>query len=314
MPPAPVAHHAAPPILKIREEKPAGYAPIRVRTGEPAPDPEPTARALSFLDRAASEPGGRFPWKIAAAAVLVLFVGAAAGRDYLLGRTEPAVAAVPSPAPAPPAPVSTTTGALAIDSQPSGAKVTLDGKDAGVTPLTIEGINPGRHQVTITSGAALVQRSVRIEAGKQATINLPVFSGWVAIFAPIRLEVSEGRRSLGSTDDNRILLPPGRHVLTLSSEEFGYTKTETVEISPGEERVLNLRPMGTVNLNASPWAEVWVDGARAGETPLANLKVPLGTREFIFKHPQYGERKLTTTITTTASALTVDFGRPPAKP
>ena len=314
MPTAQVAHHPAPPILKIREDKPAGYAPIRVRTGEPAPDPEPTARALSFLDRAASEPGGRFPWKIAAAAVLVLFVGAAAGRDYLLGRSEPVAAAVPSAAPAPPAPVSTTTGALAIDSQPSGAKVTLDGKDAGVTPLTIEGLNPGRHQVTITSGAALVQRSVRIEAGKQATISLPVFSGWVAIFAPIRLEVSEGRRSLGSTDDNRILLPPGRHVLTLSSEEFGYSETKTVEISPGEERVLNLRPMGTVNLNASPWAEVWVDGTRAGETPLANLKVPLGTREFTFKHPQYGERKLTATITTTASALTVDFGRPPSKP
>jgi len=311
--PAHLASQAPPAILKIREEKPAGYAPIRVKE-ESIPEAEPTARALSFLDRAASEREGGFPWKIAAAAVLVLLVGAAAGRDYFLSRADPpADAPAASPAAAP-WPASTTTGGLVIDSQPSGAKVTLDGKDVGITPLTIEAVKPGRHQVTITSGGSMVQRSVRIEAGKEANINVPVFSGWVAIFAPIRLEVSEGRRSLGSTDESRIMLPPGKHVLTFSSAEFGYKGTQTVEISPGEERVLNLRPTGTVNLNASPWAEVWVDGTRAGETPLANLEVPLGTREFVFKHPQYGERKLTATVTTTTSALSVDFGRPPSKP
>ncbi len=310
---AQVALQARPAVLKIREEKPPGYAPIRLQPGEMAPAPQPTARALPFLDRAANEREGTFPWKIAAAAVLVLVVGGAAGRDYLMGGTEPVVetpaASVPAPVPA-----STTTGGLVIDSQPTGATVAVDGNEVGTTPLTLDAIKAGRHQVTITSGAAIVQRSVRIEAGKQATISVPVFSGWVAIFAPIRLDVSEGRRSLGSTESGRILLPPGRHVLTLSNAEFGYKGSQTVEIVPGEERVLNLRPTGMVNLNASPWAEVWVDGTRAGETPLANLEVPLGTREFVFKHPQYGERKLTATITTTASALSVDFGRPPSKP
>ena len=322
MPPAPVgpvmtpAHaalHARPAALKIREEKPPGYAPIRLHPSEIPTPAEPAARALPFLDRAANEREGTFPWKIAAAAVLVLIVGGAAGRDYLLGRTDPVVEAPPASAPAP-APAIASTGGLVVDSQPSGAKVALDGNDVGTTPLTLEALKAGRHQVTITSGTAVVQRSVRIEAGKQATINVPVFSGWVAIFAPIRLDVAEGRRSLGSTDSGRIMLPPGRHVLTLSNAEFGYTGSQTVEIVPGEERVLNLRPTGFVNLNASPWAEVWVDGTRAGETPLANLEVPLGTREFVFKHPQYGERKLTATITTTASALSVDFGRPPSKP
>ncbi|MBA3638003.1 MAG: PEGA domain-containing protein [Acidobacteriota bacterium] len=313
IPPLHIVPQAPVSDLKIRQAGPAGYAPIRIKESERAPEAEPTARALAFLDRAA-EQGGGFPWKIAAAAVLVLLVGAAAGRDYLLGGTDAAPAEqVATPAPAPVA-ASTTTGGLVIDSQPSGAKVTLDGKEVGTTPLTLEAIKPGRHQVTVTSGSALVQRSIRIEAGKQSTINVPVFSGWVAIFAPIRLEVSAGRRSLGSTEDRRILLPPGKHVLTLSSAEFGYTGTETVEISPGEERVLNLQPTGSVNLNASPWAEVWIDGKRAGETPLANLAVPLGTREFVFKNPQYGERKLTAVVTTTTSALSVDFGRPPSKP
>ena len=300
-------------VVKIRQEGPAGYAPVRIREGERTPEAEPTARALSFLDRAA-EQGNGFPWKIAAAAVLVLLVGGWAGRDYILGGSTPP----PTEKAAEPAPArvvaSTTTGGLVIESQPSGAKVTLDGKEVGVTPLTLESIKPGRHQVIVTTGSALVQRSIRIEAGKQATLNIPVFSGWVAIYAPIRLEVASGRRNLGSTEDGRIMLPPGKHELTLSSAEFGYSRTETVEIIPGEERVLNVQPTGMVNLNASPWAEVWIDGKRAGETPLANLEVPLGTREFVFKHPQYGERKLTAIITKTNSPLSVDFGRPPSRP
>lgn len=311
--PASVAPQASPAVLKIREEKPPGYAPIRLQERETPSAAEPTARALSFLDRAGA-PERTFPWKIAAAAVLVLVIGGAAGRDYLLGLPEPAASTTPPPAATPAPPVSTTTGGLTIDSQPPGATVTLDGKEVGITPLTLDSVQAGRHQVTIVSGGALVQRSVRIEAGKQVAINVPVFSGWVAIFAPIRLDVAEGRRSLGSTESGRILLSPGRHVLTISNAELGYSAEQTVVITAGEERVLNLRPTGLVNLNASPWAEVWVDGTRAGETPLANLEVPLGTREFVFKHPQFGERRLTATITTKGSALSVDFGRPPSTP
>ena len=32
-------------------------------------------------------------------------------------------------------------------------------------------------------------------------------------------------------------------------------------------------PKGVVNLNATPWAEVWIDGQRVGETPIGNLSI-----------------------------------------
>ena len=68
---------------------------------------------------------------------------------------------------------------------------------------------------------------------------------------------------------------------------------------------------GVLNLNALPWAEVWIDGQKAGETPIANLKVPLGTREVVFKHPQFGERRITTTVTArSTAAVSVDFTKP----
>jgi hypothetical protein len=303
----------APAVLRIRQQDPAGYAPPLPRRAAVLPAP---AQAGPLIPRAV--PRAPIPWKAIAAAAVVLSVGIVAGRPYLQGRPEsPIVPAgrLSAPAKAPAAPVpAPTTGSLVVNSQPAGATVILNSQVVGVTPLVLDGMAVGKHKVEITDGKVTVQRTVLIEAGKPGTLSVPVFSGWLAVFAPIRLDVSEGRRTLGSTDSGRIVLAPGRHVLTLSNAEFGYTASQTVDIRPGEERVLNVKPMGLVNLNASPWAEVWVDGTRAGETPLANLQVPLGTREFIFKHPQYGERRLTATITTTASALTVDFGRPPSRP
>jgi hypothetical protein len=53
---------------------------------------------------------------------------------------------------------------------------------------------------------------------------------------------------------------------------------------------------GAANFTVTPWAEVWMNGKKLGETPLMNHRVPLGKREFVFKHPRLGERRVTATI------------------
>jgi serine/threonine-protein kinase len=274
------------------------------------PAAEPAVRAVPFINRPASEEPGRFPWKLAAAAVLVMAVGVMAGRTYLQGPEEKAP---PASAPSGPVaaagipPAAARTGGLAIETQPTGAKVSIDGTDAGVTPLQLQDLAPGRHTVVVTTDNATVRRTVRVEAGRIVTLDIPVYSGWVVVFSPIPLDIAAGGATLGNTDTGRIILPPGRHVLTLTNREYGYSETRAVVIIPGEERPLNVEPKGTVNVNAHPWAEVWIDGKKAGDTPIANLPVLLGTRVFLFKHPQYGERRVTTTITSKPAALTVDL-------
>jgi hypothetical protein len=68
---------------------------------------------------------------------------------------------------------------------------------------------------------------------------------------------------------------------------------------------------GTVSLNAVPWAEVWIRGEKVGDTPMANLPLPVGTHEITFRHPDLGEQTRTVTVTTTESArVSVDL-RPP---
>jgi serine/threonine-protein kinase len=139
---------------------------------------------------------------------------------------------------------------------------------------------------------------------------VPIYSGWVDVVAPIILDVAEDGKSIGNTEQNRLLLRPGRHELTFSNRDLDYTSTHTVEIEPGEVKTLTIDPRGTANLNASPWAEVWVNGKKVGDTPLANLQLPLGTHELVFRHPQFGERRVTTTIRANAPvAVSVDMSK-----
>ena len=52
-----------------------------------------------------------------------------------------------------------------------------------------------------------------------------------------------------------------------------------------------------MSINAVPWAEVFIDGTRVGETPLGNLPQTLGPHEIVFRHPQLGERRVNTLVT-----------------
>jgi serine/threonine-protein kinase len=55
-------------------------------------------------------------------------------------------------------------------------------------------------------------------------------------------------------------------------------------------------PQGRININATPWANVWINGNAAGETPIANLSLPIGTHEIVFRHPQLGEQRMTAVV------------------
>lgn len=61
-------------------------------------------------------------------------------------------------------------------------------------------------------------------------------------------------------------------------------------------------PPGRVSINAQPWAEVFIDSRLVGETPLANLSVPVGEHEVLFRHPELGERRQRVTVRADAPA------------
>jgi len=72
-------------------------------------------------------------------------------------------------APASAAKPAVTTGGLSIESRPSGAAVTLNGKPSGTTPLTINDLAPGEYRVTMRlAGHRDFATTVRVVAGERA--------------------------------------------------------------------------------------------------------------------------------------------------
>ena len=210
-----------------------------------------------------------------------------------------------------------TTGRLQVQSEPAGAKVTIDGTLRGVAPLTVADLTPGDHEIIMQNDLGSARHVVTIQAGATASLLAPIaaapasgpVSGWLAVRAPFTVEIREQGRLLGTTDTDRIMTTAGRHDLELVNEALGYRATRTVQVPPGKVAPLALDlPNGAVNLNAMPWAEVWVDGRRVGETPIGNLNVAIGPHEVVFKHPQFGEKRHAISVTLSAPVrLSVDM-------
>jgi hypothetical protein len=209
------------------------------------------------------------------------------------------------------------TGQLAVQSDPPGAKVFVDGAERGVAPVTIPDLTPGDHRVELQSDGASAKHTVTVQAGGTASLVVPIgsaatagpVSGWVSVKAPFSLEIREGGRLLGTSDAERLMLAAGRHELDLVNDTLGYRASRVVVVAPGKVAPISLElPMGVVNLNAAPWAEVWIDGKRVGDTPIGNLSVSIGPHEVVFKHPQFGEKHHAVSVTLgTPVRLSVDM-------
>jgi len=207
-------------------------------------------------------------------------------------------------------------GELQIRTEPAGATVTVDGRVLGKSPLTAEGLTPGLHTVTVENDLGPVTQRVTIDAGSTASLVVPMtapknapVSGWIAVNAPVDVQLFENQRLLGSSQTDRIMVPVGRHELEVVNEALGYRAVKTVNVAPGQTANIKLDlPKAPMALNAVPWAEVWVDGERVGETPIGSVPVSIGPHEVVFRHPELGERRVVTTVTLAGPAkVSVDM-------
>ncbi len=197
------------------------------------------------------------------------------------------------------------TGELAIQSDPPGAKVLVDGTPRGVAPITIASLAPGNHEVVLQSETATARHTVAVQAGSTASLVVPLsvaasgpVSGWVSIKAPFTIEIYEQGQLLGTTETDRIMLASGRHELELVSTPMAFRATRVVQVPPGKVIAVPIDlPSGVININATPWAEVWIDGQRVGETPIGNVSIPIGPHEIVFRHPQFGEKRQAVAVT-----------------
>ena len=214
-------------------------------------------------------------------------------------------------------PETPSSGSLLVQSDPAGARVSVDGVEHGVAPVSVADLAPGEHEVVLQAeGGPAVRQRVVIQAGVTSSVLAPVstatagpVSGWLSVKAPVAIEIHENGRLIGTTEADRIMMAAGRHDIELVNDTLGYRVTRSIQVPPGKVTPLSIdMPQGMLNVNASPWAEVWIDGRRVGETPIGNLPMSIGSHEVVFRHPQLGEKRQAVSVTLKAPVrLSVDM-------
>ena len=195
------------PVREVKDEDDGvGLKPLGLELSDKA-DELPLRTASQAPAAVLMEAHATFPWgAIAAVALAGVAVGGVAGYAIGVSRApdgsvasaapgpqitpapaaadvaqsvEPAPAPLaapvmpgPRPTPADPA-ASVTPGSLTVDSRPRGARVTVDGRVFGRTPLRVPEVSPGDHRVLIElAGHRRVVSTVRVIAGEPAQLKV----------------------------------------------------------------------------------------------------------------------------------------------
>jgi hypothetical protein len=209
-----------------------------------------------------------------------------------------------------------TSGTLEVTSEPSRVPLVVDGVAVGTSPLTATTMAAGEHVLSARFPSGTVERRIRVQAGRTTTLHVvsPVATGdsivgWLNVDTALPLRILEEGRLLGTSDINRVMLPVGTHALHFVNDDTGFEIDRTVSVSAGQATAIKIEtPTSTLSINARPWAEVFVDGERVGETPIGNLSRPIGRHEIVLRHPELGERRQTVMLTQRApTRVSVDF-------
>ena len=152
------------------------------------------------------------------------------------GESRPPSAAVERPSEAAPLAAPVTKGRVAVRSTPSGGRVSLDGKEAGVAPLTLHDVAAGSHTIRVVlDGHVPVERRIVVSPDKPSQA--------------IAVELAAARSRAREPDRAK----PAAKV-DVATQSVGSLQVDS-------------RPAG---------ANVFVDGKPAGKTPLVLESLRLG--------------------------------------
>jgi hypothetical protein len=182
-------------------------------------------------------------------------------------------------------------GELRVESTPDGARVMLDGKESGFTPLTLNNVPAGRHSLVLEGENGTVRRTVRVQAGERTIARYEITGGYIAITSKFPVEVYENKKRVGLSSDGHIAMAPGRHQIVLVNNRFNYRADAELTVKAGDVTSYTVEvPMGVLIVNTAAGAEVFVDGERIGAAPLGPIPAAIGTHQVLVRHVDHGER------------------------
>ena len=190
---------------------------------------------------------------------------------------------------------------VTIESKPAGARVAVNGKDVGATPLTTE-LDAGSHTVSLTAtGFRPWETTIQVQANqpqKIGPVELGLPDGTLTIrSAPSGADVAIAGRYRGRTPLTVPLAPGMQHELMVT--RAGYEPaSRTVPIKAGERSGVDvtLKPiLGEVTVRGEPAdARLFVDGEARGS---ANQTLSLPSAELTIEVRREGFDTFSTKVT-----------------
>ena len=205
------------------------------------------------------------------------------------------------------------TSTVRINStRPPGATVAIDGVVAGTTPL-IRRIRTGIHQVTVSkNGFEKWQEEVQVVGMSPLTFSVNL--RFLLRSEPVGAEVFIDNKPVGVTE-LPIDLKPGTHLFEFKMDGYREAKFRATipegagqpipivtlvlgeESPPPEEKWPVGEPptleYGSIQVNSTPDAQVYLDGQWQGETPLTIKQVFVGSYVITFSREGYRDLRRT---------------------
>ena len=269
----------------------AGYGNGAARRGYPRPRRSPSSRRSNVLGYTAAT---------------VAAVGLVAFLSYFLVMGESAVASFEpwSELPAVQAPASSSPKNETLPPASLEAPRVIE-EFLSATPPHNEGTEPAASSVGRGARAGIqVQRAERRPPSRESTSrgdessSQPDGFGFLLVIVQPWAEVVVDGKARGETPLGNIQLSAGEHMVTLSNSDFAGVITNRVTISPNSTvtRKYSFSDFGYLQIVVRPWADVFIDGRPAGQTPISKLKVPTGRHRVLLRHPELAEKTTTAVI------------------
>ncbi len=197
-------------------------------------------------------------------------------------------------------------GTVRVLASVEGAEVFLDGNDLGPAPIDIKDVKPGEHVIEAkATGYLPSEKRVTVGAGSAIVLKFDLqpekaasTTGTLKVVSPVpEAVVYVDGENVGQVPQTREV-PSGDHFVVVNKKGFKQFE-QKIRIEAGQtvSVTAELKAVGGIRILSTPsGADVLLDGAPIGKTPMVKEDVDVGQHVVMVQYPDYYQAEKTVTV------------------